>query len=111
MSSTRRRRIANGLCGDCGNEPLTTKARGARCIAALKEFNAQRYESRKEAGRCAVCNWPAKPGCVRCEECLLANSERATQYANRIKRENAALRALLIGMLIQRGINASAICD
>ena len=114
-NETKQRRIARGLCGFCGQEPLATKVRGANCNARMLEYSAKVVRMRKAAKRCQRCNWPGvKPGCTHCDTCLLDRNEKALQRHRAQRQELALLReeveALRVQLASKGGQNDSAIC-
>ena len=68
-----RKRVAKGLCGQCGKVPHETNRK--KCRACLNKFNAyhkQLRQRRNEAGLCIKCGQrkKAKRSKSRCSNCL-----------------------------------------
>jgi len=64
------RRIAEGLCGQCGKNPLATTVRCRECADAHNARNARRWTRLRNNGLCKVCGRrPSRPNKTLCERC------------------------------------------
>lgn len=87
--SSYKERIAQGLCGKCG-EPRSNESKSLCDTCREKERNraAKRREASKAKGLCSSCGTrPRVEGKSRCETCLTGSAASARRIARRRKSE------------------------
>jgi hypothetical protein len=62
-------RIAEGLCGACGKEPLSSKSLGLLCLEKSRVKTAKRRAANAEKGKCA-CGTKLAKGKKKCPLCV-----------------------------------------
>ncbi len=85
-AATREARVAAGLCGVCGKEPLVAGLRyGKKCRKRSLVYYKLKQSRRKKAGNCIRCGEPGQ-GKVHCPACLQKASEFQSRQYRRRKR-------------------------
>lgn len=69
-TGTRNRRLALGLCPDCGARPERARQRCAACLGKIADANAHRQARLLAAGLCITCGREShEPGRKVCGTC------------------------------------------
>ena len=92
----RAQRIKEGLCAECGKNPLAERSTRFcnGCLNDIEKAVAKRRQRRIAAGICIDCPLPTKPGCIRCSY-HLKKARKATKRT--IAKYFVAGRCLLCG--------------
>lgn len=77
----RHKRIAQGLCGECGDEPILPGGTLSctACLEARADKAKALREERKRAGICLECGGVSRPHRCLCQECADYRKERIAQ--------------------------------
>jgi len=84
-AARRKKRIAVGLCGCCGKQPLHTQTRCVTCTKKLNDNVARLTARRAAAGLCGRCGTkPKAEGYKRCQACIDEARERHNARKRRV---------------------------
>lgn len=104
----RQRRIAEGLCGQCGQRPLATTVRCRECADAHNERNAQRKSRLKQNGMCKVCGrQSARRRKTLCSTC----ARKASGYKQKAKDRRVKEKEHLLDLLFEMFADVCSIKD
>jgi len=81
-------RVADGLCGHCGEKARDGKNTCSICAERIRKSKKINYHKRLDSGRCVDCGKPVS-GSSRCSKCI--DKQNASLYKYRMRRNKSGL--------------------